>query len=213
MKIFPEILYEDEHLFAVHKPNNMLTVPAPNFPENRTLQGKVRAWALKEEKDFTPYLLHRLDRDTSGIVLLGKYSKDREALENIFRDDKTKKTYMALVKGHPKSSKGSIRFPLEARTAKIKVPAVTHYRIKERFKGVTLLEVQIETGRKHQIRKHLAMIHCPLVLDRLYGDRHFNAVYKRKQHHATMVLQACRIEFVHPITGKTVVIHDSGSKG
>ena len=212
MKNALEILYEDEHLLAVHKPPNMLTVPAPNFPENRTLQGKVRAWALAEEKDFTPYLLHRLDRDTSGIVLVGKYSRDREALENIFRDDKTKKTYLALVKGCPKNAKGSIRFPLEARTAKIKVPAVTHYRIQERFKGVTLLEVQIETGRKHQIRKHLAMIHCPLVLDRIHGDRHYNAMYKRRQPHATMVLQASKIEFVHPITGKNVIIMDKESR-
>ncbi len=202
-----KILYEDDSILAAFKPAGLASVPSPNIPESRTLQGNLREWAESENKGFKPYLLNRLDKDSSGIVLVGKYPRDREVLEAIFQSPQTQKIYLALVKGTPRKQQGTISMPLEARTVRKKVPAVTHYRIIERFEQVTLLEVRIETGRKHQIRQHMKMIGHPLLLDFLYGDRTFNAEYRRKFPKAHMVLHAAEMSFRHPITGKKVTIH------
>lgn len=197
----PRILYEDDHLLAVDKPAGMASVPAPHIAESKTLQGKVRAWALAHAKGFKPYLLNRLDRPTSGVVLLGKFPRDRTALENIFQHPSTRKTYLALVKGIPHRSEGTIRLPLEARQTKEKISAVTHYRIRERYPKTSLLEVVIETGRQHQIRKHLAAIGHPLVMDKLYGKRNFNHNYLRQtKGRGQMLLHAWQVEFDHPFT-------------
>lgn len=200
------ILYEDDHLLAVFKPAGLASVPSPNIPETKTLQGNLRAWAESEQKGFKPYLLNRLDRETSGIVLAGKFPRDREALEGIFQDAQTQKIYLALVKGIPKKSKGIITIPLEARTAHKKVPATTHYAVIERFRSVSLLEVRIETGRKHQIRQHLKMIGHPLLLDSMYGDKNFNYQYKKEFPKAHMVLHAAEMRFRHPFTKAMVKV-------
>jgi RluA family pseudouridine synthase len=197
----PRILYEDDHLLAVDKPAGMASVPAPHIPESKTLQGKVRAWTLEHEKGYKPYLLNRLDRPTSGIVLFGKFPRDREALEAIFQNPATRKTYLALVKGIPKVKSGTIRIPLEARGSKKKVPATSHYKVREIYEKSSLLEVVIETGRQHQIRKHLAAIGYPLVCDKLYGDWNYNQVYMRQtKGRGQMLLHAWRFEFEHPFT-------------
>jgi len=204
-----KILYEDDHILAVHKPAKMASVPAPNIPDYQTLQGKTRAWALREGKDYTPYLLHRLDRQTSGLVLFGKYSKDREALQNMFKEPTTEKTYLALVKWVPKQPAGTIDFPLEARTSSIKVPATSHYRTFQITGNASILEVRIETGRKHQIRKHLAMIGHPLILDRDYGDHRFDNDYQRRHKgKGHFFLHAWKFECVHPFTGERFILVD-----
>lgn len=203
----PRILYEDDHLLAVDKPADMASVPAPSAPESKTLQGKVRAWAKETGKDFKPYLLNRLDRQTSGIVLFGKFPRDREALETIPRAPTTQKIYLALVRGVPQPRKGTIRFPLEGRTTQKKLPAVTHYEVREIYEKTSLVEARIETGRQHQIRKHFAKIGCPLVLDKLYGDWNFNRrVQQAHKGSARMVLHAWKLEFIHPFTQAPVKV-------
>ncbi len=203
----PQVLYEDEHMLALFKPAGMVTVPAPNIPEYKTFQGKVREWAEKLPVPFKPYLLNRLDKETSGIVLLGKFPRDREALESIFRSPTTEKIYLTLVKGWPKKKDGTITKPLPARTRNILVPAVSHYHVVEHYEMVALVEVKIETGRKHQIRQHLAKIGHPILMDRLYGDANFNRKYRAKFPNAQMLLHAARMSFVHPITGKKVEVN------
>lgn len=195
----PTLLYEDEHLLAFEKPAEMPSVPADRIPESKTLQGYVRLWALNQKKDFKPYPLHRLDKPTSGILLFGKYPRDREALESIFKDPRTKKEYLALVKWIPKQNEGTIRIPLQARTIDKKVPALTHYTVLKKMANVSLLSVRIETGRKHQIRQHLAMIGNPLVLDLDYGDRIFNNNYQRKlKGKGKFYLHSWKLTFFHP---------------
>lgn len=211
MKKYPiKIIYEDEYMFAVDKPRGVASVPSPNIPEDKTIQGNVRDWIKSEGKDYKSYLLNRLDRDTSGVILFGKYPRDREALESIFKDPKTEKTYLALVKGTPKFDSSTISFPIESRGAKGTVemiPAVTHYKILKKLGILSMLEVKIETGRKHQIRKHLAMIKHPLVLDKEYGDAKFNRSYLNMSEGAgRYFLHAWRFKFEHPLLHKTVEI-------
>lgn len=201
------VVYEDEYLLAVDKPAGLVSVPAPHIPEWKTLQGQVRAWAEATGKDFKPYLLNRLDRDTSGILLFGKHPRDREKLEGIFQDSRTQKTYLALVKWVPKQAEGTIRIPLEARTVHKKVPAITHYKILKKLGNSSILEVRIETGRKHQIRQHLAMIGHPLVLDRDYGDRTFNNLYQRqKKGKGRYFLHSWKTRFHHPFLNRELEI-------
>lgn len=202
-----KLLYEDDHLLAFEKPAGLASVPAPNIPDYKTIQGWARAWAIVQKKDFKPYPLHRLDRDTSGVILFGKYPRDREKLEGIFKDTDTNKTYLALVKWIPKPAEGTIDFPLKARNVNKKVPAKTHYKVIQKLDNVALLEVKIETGRKHQIRQHMAMIGNPLVMDRLYGDRTFDQNYQRKKKgKGKFFLHAEKITFVHPFTGEKMEI-------
>ncbi len=202
-----EVLYEDDHLLAVNKPAGVVSVPAPHIPDFKTLQGQIRTWAVEEGKPYKPYLLNRLDRDTSGILLLGKYPRDREALEAIFQDSRTQKTYLALVKWVPKQAEGSIKIPLEARTSKVKVPAVTHYKILKKIAHASILEVRIETGRRHQIRKHLAAIGHPLILDREYGDRSFDNLYQRQNKgKGRFFLHSWKTRFYHPFLKKELEI-------
>lgn len=207
MKFSPTILYEDAHILAVFKPVDMLSVPAATMPEWRTLQGRVREWAIQNNKDFKPYLLNRLDRETSGIVLFGKFPRDRQALEGIFKNPSTQKTYLALVKGAPKQPHAKIGIPLEARNSNQKVSASTHYTVKEKYGPMSLLEVRIETGRQHQIRKHLMMIGHPLVRDPKYGDKNFNIAFiKATKGKALMYLHSSKMEFFHPLLKKDIKI-------
>lgn len=195
-----DVLYEDDYLLAVNKPAGVVSVPAPHVPEYKTLQGHLREWAFREKKDYKPYLLNRLDQDTSGVILIGKHPRDREALESIFQHAMTSKTYLAQVKWVPKQAEGVITFPLEARTSPKKVPAVTHYKLIKKNGNSSLLEVRIETGRKHQIRKHLSMIGHPLILDREYGDKTFNNAWQKlKKGKGKFYLHSWKTKFLHPL--------------
>ncbi len=206
-KIPIDVIYEDEHLLALNKPAGLVSVPAPHIPEYKTLQGQVREWAERERKDYKPYLLNRLDQDTSGVLLLGKHPRDREKLEAIFQDPRTEKTYLAYVKWVPKQREGTITFSLEARSVAKKVPAVTHYKVVKMIGNSSLLEVRIETGRKHQIRKHLAMIGHPLILDKEYGDRTFNNNWQRlKKGKGKFYLHSWKTRFFHPFLQKEVSV-------
>ncbi len=213
-----KIIYEDDHMFAVDKPAGLISVPGPNIPEHKTVQGIVRRQLAEAGKDYKSYLLNRLDRETSGIMLFGKYPRDREALEGIFKHQVSEpsagaeKTYLALVKGTPRFPQSTINFFLESRGKKEKIPAVTHYRILKQLGILSMLEVKIETGRKHQIRKHLAAIGNPLVLDREYGDKKFNEKYRRlTKDKGRYFLHAWRFRFHHPFLNKMVEIEAPAS--
>ena len=193
------ILYEDDYLFAINKPARVASVPAEGINLPATILGKVQR--KFEGQGFTPYLLHRLDMDTSGVLLFGKHERDREALESIFRHDETTKKYVALVKGVPSGK--IITKPLDARHSDRKVFAQTSYKVLQVFKHAgplcALVEAEIKMGRKHQIRQHFAMIGHPILLDRRYGDEKLNRKFRIHFRLGRQFLHAAQITFLHPI--------------
>lgn len=164
--------------------------------------------AVGEAKKFVPYLLHRLDMATSGVMLFGKYGSDREKLEGIFRDDRTAKTYLALVRGVPRGNK--ITFKLKARESDVLIDAKTRFKVQETFKTlagvVSLVEIQIDTGRKHQIRQHFASIGCPVVLDSQYGDSALNRRFRIRYRLGRQFLHAMKLHFFHPTLEREIEI-------
>lgn len=145
----------------------------------------VKRWpaigAVGDDPVLRPGIVHRLDKDTSGVMVVAKTQASFAALKSLFQSREMKKTYVALVNGIPKESEGIIDRPIGIRNGTLKrsvhaktmaKEAITEYRVRERFPGCALLEVYPKTGRTHQIRVHLASIGHPIVGDRLYGRLH-----------------------------------------
>jgi 23S rRNA pseudouridine1911/1915/1917 synthase len=148
--------------------------------------------------------VHRLDRDTSGVIVVAKSDAVHEALARQLKARTVEKTYLAIVEGTPKPARGVIDAPIARdprRRQRMAVveggrESVTSYRVAERFRGASLVEVQPKSGRTHQIRVHLAAIGHPVVGDRVYGKA--SGVFRRQ------MLHAWRISFDHPATGQRV---------
>ncbi|MEK7672998.1 MAG: RluA family pseudouridine synthase [Patescibacteria group bacterium] len=219
-----EILYEDEYMLAVNKPARVMTVPADSraqsAPAAKNSQNKSMIEIVQkafEEKDFRPYLLHRLDMDTSGVLLFGKNPKHRKELENILKDEKTKKFYVALVRGVPRNATIThalkSRYKGEAEKQKDKESsAVTDFKVFKTFslwKGqvCAMASVKILTGRKHQIRQHFQHIGFPVVMDEMYGDKNFNRRFRLQYGLSRQFLHAEKIEFFHPFLQKNILIN------
>jgi tRNA pseudouridine65 synthase len=200
------ILYEDETLFAVNKPAGVVSVPDPNTPLEKSILGMVKTQFA--DKGVSPFLLHRLDAPTSGVLLFGKAPSHRAELEGILIDPRTRKKYIALLKGIPKGSK--ISNPLKSRSSGELVPAQTDFRVLRHFDlfGVpcSIVEAEIHGGRKHQIRQHFSQISCPVVMDADYGDWKFNKRFRMEFHFSRLFLHARSLQFVHPITKKEITI-------
>jgi 23S rRNA pseudouridine955/2504/2580 synthase len=199
MPISPErILFEDEHILAVTKLAGELVVRG---------KGEVGKLPLLDflKKDH-PGLraLHRLDFETSGVVVFAKSkAAQQETLNNKF--DQWKKYYHAIVAGRVKQNAGAIDKPLPARGEGL-VEAVTQYKVIERFSDATLIEAAMETGRHHQIRRHMASIQHALVLDDLYGNKKYNQAFAKIFKYWKFFLHAARLELPHPVTGEKLVI-------
>ncbi|MHB8419248.1 MAG: RluA family pseudouridine synthase [Myxococcales bacterium] len=205
------LLYEDDQLLAVNKPAGLAVHPGSGI-EGATLVDLARAYVGKvSEGEFEPSPGHRLDRDTSGVVLVAKTRRCMVRLSEIFAAGEAKKRYLALAKGRFSPDSGTLDLKLaehqqtrqsrEARGVNLQ-NAVTHYRTLAASREVSLLECRIETGRTHQIRRHLAAAGHPVVGDRRYGDFPFNRRLKAESGLARMFLHACSLELAHPLTGR-----------
>ena len=163
------ILYEDEHLLIVNKLSGELSVKGAGKMQKLPLFDLLK----KDYEGLKP--LNRLDFETSGIIL---FAKTKEAYEAAREDMNTwEKTYRTLVKGIIKYPNGNISKPLPARSSNEKVDAKTKYRVLGCAHGISYVEATICTGRHHQIRRHFAGIHHPLVLDLVYGDKKLNSAF------------------------------------
>lgn len=192
-----DVIYEDANLLVVNKPAGLVVHPAAGHAQG-TLVNAVLAHAPSLEGisgERRPGVVHRLDKDTSGIILVAKNDRAHHWLQDQFRLRKVKKTYLALVDGHPPTPNGRIevaigRNPLRRKEMAVMPDdrgraAISEYFTKEIFPKHTLIEVHPQTGRTHQIRVHLAFLGCPVVGDRVYGYKKPSLPVERQFLHAS----------------------------
>lgn len=185
-----DIIFENSDLLVINKDPGIVVHPDESGHEDGTIVNAVLAHCddlsgIGGEK--RPGIVHRLDKDTSGVLLIAKSDEMHQKLNKAFQDRKVEKIYWALVKGCPKSTEGRIEAPIKrshqdrkkmAIHAQGKM-AVSQFKLLEQFEGVSLLEIQIETGRTHQIRVHMASIGHPVVGDEVYGDQKLNKQFRK----------------------------------
>jgi len=171
------IVYEDEALLVLNKPAGIAVHEGKTVLKKDSLLGMLEA--NYRERGIKPELVHRLDKDTSGLLLVAKNSHTAEELEKFFETRAVEKEYLCLVVGRLTNNAGKIDFPLPGREGN-PVRALTRYRLIKKFSDTSLVRVAIETGRLHQIRLHFAKLGHPVVLDDQHGDFAFNRRFRRK---------------------------------
>ncbi len=186
------IVYEDEWLLVLNKPSGLLTIPTPK-KESRTLSSILNDDLKRRGLSYRLYPCHRLDRETSGLIVYAKgKSMQKKMMEEFWRKN-IKKTYTAFVQGRLPKDEGKIDYPIEGRGA------ITKYRIIEKRRDFSIVEIMPLTGRTNQIRLHLKQIGHPLVGETKFSFRRdFKLKAKRLCLHAKM------LEFVHPLTKKVI---------
>lgn len=206
-----EVLYEDNDIIVVNKPKGLVVHPANGNPDGTLVNAlmKICKGTLSGiGGEIRPGIVHRLDKDTSGVLIVAKNDKAHLALCEQIKNREVKKTYLALTRGIIKENEATINMPIgrsitdRKKMAVVKTgkEAITHFKVLERFKENTLLEINLETGRTHQIRVHLSQIGYPIVGDMVYSNG------KNKFGVQGQMLHAWKIKFMHPITGKEMEI-------
>jgi 23S rRNA pseudouridine1911/1915/1917 synthase len=201
------IAYSDEHVIVADKPAGVVTHPAPGVV-GPTLVGALRGMGLRGGDDEQrPGVIHRLDRDTSGLLVLTRSDEAFAGLGEQMRERRIEREYLALVRGRPPSRKGTIDAPIGrdrhdigrmAVGGRAERPAVTHFELVQPLKGASLLRLKLETGRTHQIRVHLAAIGHPILGDPVYGVPGGQIGLRRQ------FLHAQRLGFAHPVDGRRI---------
>ena len=206
-----EIIYEDSDIIVVNKPKGMVVHPANGNPDG-TLVNAIMAICKDSLSgiggEIRPGIVHRIDKDTSGLLIVAKNDNAHVKMSEQIKSHEVKKTYIALVRGVFKENEATIDMPIGRSTSDRKKMAVnkngkdaiTHIKVLKRFDKYTLLQVNIETGRTHQIRVHLSHIGYPIVGDYTYsnGKNEFDVVGQ--------CLHAQKLEFKHPITQKDMCL-------
>ena len=202
-----DIIYEDADVAVVNKPQGIVVHPSAGHTSGTLVNALM--YHVKDLSSINgvvrPGIVHRIDKDTSGLLMIAKNDKAHNALAAELKDKKSLRKYVAIVHGNLPNDRGVIEAPIgrsdkdrkkQAVTAKGK-PAVTRFTVLERFGNYTLVELQLETGRTHQIRVHMAYIGHPVAGDPLYGPR------KTLKGHGQF-LHAKTLGFTHPTTGELV---------
>jgi 23S rRNA pseudouridine1911/1915/1917 synthase len=217
-----EILFEDEYILAVNKPAGVLSIP-DRYDKSKSNIHELLSLQLGQEL----FVLHRIDKDTSGVMLLAKNQDAHKIFSKLFESFKIHKTYFAILTGGPQSSEGSIKAPLAhdpTRPGKMKVhprgkASQTDWKIIDRFQGFTSVEIDLKTGRTHQIRVHMSHIGHPLAVDSFYGKKealNISDIKPKARHGKTdekfpdlinrCSLHSWKIMFIHPVSNHQVLI-------
>jgi len=186
------VVYEDEWLVVVDKPAGLLTIPSPRN-ENRTLTSILNEDLKERGLSYRLHPCHRLDRETSGLVIYAKGKSIQKKMMDEFKERRVGKRYIAFVQGAAVKEQGEIKRPIENR------PAVTKYRVSQRRKDFTVVEITPLTGRTNQIRIHLKSIGHPIVGETKFAFRK-DFLLRAKR----LCLHARDLEFLHPVTKKAV---------
>jgi 23S rRNA pseudouridine955/2504/2580 synthase len=189
-----DVLFENAELLVLNKPAGLAVHETRSIARNRTLLGLLEEYYCGAP--FRPRLVHRLDKDTSGVLLVAKDAGTAQALERQFERGRVDKEYLCLVAGRLPRRSGIIDVPLPGRDGKL-VRAITQYRIKTCFADTSLVRVNIQTGRMHQIRLHFAKLGYPVVLDSQHGDFSFNKVFRKSTGLKRQFLHAARLALTY----------------
>ena len=206
-----DIIYEDKDIIVVNKPKGLVVHPANGNPDGTLVNAIMNICKTSLSGiggELRPGIVHRLDKDTSGLIMVAKNDVAHIDLSEQIKNHEVKKTYLALVRGIVKENQATINMPIARSTKNRKKMAVskdgknaiTHFKTIERFNKYSLLEVKIETGRTHQIRVHLTQIGYPIVGDTVYSNG------KNEWNIQGQCLHAKSLKFKHPITEKEMFI-------
>ena len=186
------VVYEDEWLIILNKPAGLLTIPSPHR-ESRTLTSIINEHFKERNLPCHAYPCHRLDRETSGLIIYAKGKSIQKKMMDVFKQHRVQKSYLAFVHGRLPQEKGSITAPIDG------LQAHTRYRVIGEGKDFSVVEVYPATGRTNQIRIHFKSLGHPLVGETKYAFRRDFALRAKR-----VCLHAQKLSFVHPQTGKTI---------
>ncbi len=198
------IIYEDEYLMVINKKSGMVVHPAVGNYNHTLVNALMYYLNLDTKNNIRPGIVHRLDKDTSGLMLVAKTEEALEKLSLMIKNKEVTRVYLALVWGIIKHEKGTIDAPIGRDinnrqkyvvTNLNSKDSITHFKVLERYSDATLIECILETGRTHQIRVHMNYIGHPVVNDPVYGNR-------KLFDNSGQMLHSKYIKFVHPFTGK-----------
>ena len=199
-----DIVYEDKDLVIINKPSGMVVHPASGNYENTLVNALIYRYNL-DDTNVRSGIAHRIDKDTSGLVIVAKNDKTLELLTDMFKNKEIKKTYVAIVDGVINNKSATINAPItrdvkdrkKMMVGKDGKNSITHFYVIKTFKNNTYISLNLETGRTHQIRVHMAYIGHPVTNDKVYGKE--NTSFGQYLH-------ASKLEFIHPITKKEMII-------
>lgn len=202
-----DIVYEDDDVLVVNKPQGMVVHPSPGHESHTLVNALLYHCPLSTiNGTFRPGIVHRIDKDTSGLLMVAKNDLAHQSLAAQLKNKTNTREYLALVHGNIKEAEGTIDAPL-GRSPKDRKkqavvadgrPAITHFKVLDRFGDYTLVACRLETGRTHQIRVHMKYIGHPLAGDPLYGP-------KKTLPGAGQYLHAAKLGFKHPVTGEELL--------
>ncbi len=207
------VIYQDDDLAVVYKPSGMVVHPAAGNPDGTMVNGLM----MKLDGlsgiggEMRPGIVHRIDKDTSGLLLVAKNDRSHLFLSEQIREHTVQRAYLAILTGHLKEAEGDVYGPIGRHPTDRKKMAIiaggreahTHYRVIEELRGATLIEARLTTGRTHQIRVHMASLGHPVLGDPLYGSRKSPYPVSGGQ-----LLHAFRLGFVHPTTGENMLFEE-----
>ena len=208
-----DIVYEDEDVAVINKPKGLVVHPAAGHQDDTLVNGLLYAMGDSLSGingELRPGIVHRIDKDTSGLLAIAKNDLAHSVLASQLKDHTMCRTYDAIVCGNLKDDTGTVDAPIGRSPSDRKKmcvitrnskPAVTHYEVVKRYKGYTHIRCRLETGRTHQIRVHMAYIGHPLLGDEVYGHK------KPELGQSSQCLHASLLQFTHPRTGRPVLVY------